>query len=72
MGNDKGDNEVESWAVHRSPDIYFMTGENPAKRQIDRLMKGVRPVIASNGVSYLLTWSEMYVVKRKRKKEMTG
>ena len=49
-----GDNEMLSGAMHRSPGIYFTVEGNPRKPQLgDRLMKVVRPVIASNGVSYL-------------------
>ena len=41
-------------AVHKYPGIYFITEENPSKPQLgDRLMKDVRPVIASNGVPFL-------------------
>jgi hypothetical protein len=40
-------------AVHRSSP--FTTEENPGKPQLgERLMKNVQPVIASNGVPYLL------------------
>ena len=39
--------------VHRSPDIYLGADEIIEKRQLgDRLLKAVRTVIASNGVSY--------------------
>jgi hypothetical protein len=42
--NDKGDKEVKSWALHRSPGIYLMAEKN---------MNAVRPVIILNGVPYL-------------------
>ena len=52
--NVKGDNKIKSGAVHRSSGIYFWAEENPRRSQLgDRLMKAVRPVIASNGVLYL-------------------
>ena len=52
--NDKCGNEVKSGAVYRFPGIYHTTEINPGKFQIgDRLMKAVRPVIASNWVLYL-------------------
>ena len=48
--NDKGDNEMISGAMHRSPDIYLTAEENPRKpQQGNCLTKAVRPVIASNG-----------------------
>ena len=50
----KDDDEMKPCYVHRSPGIYLMTEENPGKPQLgDRLMKAVRPVIASNGVLFL-------------------
>jgi len=49
--NDKGDNEMLLGAVHRFPGICLTVEENPRKPQLgDRLMKGLSPVIASNGV----------------------
>ena len=34
--------------------IYFTTEENPEKPQLgDRLIKAVRPVIASNGIPFI-------------------
>ena len=54
LANDKGDNEVKPGAVHRWTDIYFTDEGNPGKPKLgDRLMKAVRPVIVSNGFSYL-------------------
>ena len=51
--NDKGDSEMIPRTVHRSPGINLPADENPGKPQLgDRLMKAVRPVIASDGVSY--------------------
>ena len=45
--NGKGD-------VHSYPGIYLMVKENPGKHQLgDHLMKAVRPIIISNGISYL-------------------
>ena len=47
--NDKGDNEMIPGAVHKSPGICLKVKENPENSQLgDRLMKTVRPVIASN------------------------
>ena len=46
--NNKGDNEMKQGAVHRSPGIYLTAEENPSLETV-----AVRPVIASNGVSYL-------------------
>ena len=41
-------------AVHRSPGICLTAEENPRKPQLeDSLMKVVRPVIASNGATFL-------------------
>ena len=52
--NDKGDNEVTTGAVHRSPGISLKAEENPGKSQLrDNLIKAVLPVINSNGVPYL-------------------
>ena len=52
--NYKGDNEMIPSSVHRSPSIYLTSEENPGKLQLgDRLMKTVRPGIASNGVPFL-------------------
>ena len=49
--NDKGDNEMILGTVHRSLGIYLTTEESSGKTKLgDRLMKAVRPVIASNGV----------------------
>ena len=40
-------------AVHRYPGIYFTAEENPRKRELgEHQMKAVRPLTASNGVSY--------------------
>ena len=40
VANDKGDNEIILWAVHRSPGICLTAEENPRKPQLgDRLMK---------------------------------
>ena len=42
VANDKGDNEMISWAVHRSPGICLTAEENPGKPQLgDSLMKGM-------------------------------
>ena len=46
--NDKGDNEMISWAVHRSPGICWT---NTSARRSS--MKAVQPVIVSDGVPYL-------------------
>ena len=41
-------------AVHRPPDIYLKTEDILGKPQLgDRVMKALRPVIASNEVPYL-------------------
>ena len=55
VANDKDDNEMILGAVERSRGICLTAEECPRKSQLgDRLMKGaVRPVIASNGVSFL-------------------
>ena len=37
VANDKGDNKISPGAVHRCPDIYLTTEENPG----DRVMKGL-------------------------------
>ena len=51
---DKGDKEMKPGAVHRFPGICLATEENRGDPQLgDGLMKVVRRVIASNGVSYL-------------------
>ena len=40
-------------AVHNSPAIYLTAEENSGKLQLgDRLMKVVRPVIASNVITF--------------------
>ena len=40
LANDKGDNEMILWAVHRSPGICLIAEENLRKPQLgDRLMK---------------------------------
>ena len=44
--NDKGDTEIVPGAMYRSPGICLMAVG-------DRQMKVLRPVIASNGVTYL-------------------
>ena len=42
VANDKGDNKMIPGAVHRSPGICFIAGENHGKSQLrDRLMKGL-------------------------------
>ena len=47
--NYKGDNEIQG-AVHTFPSSFLKAEENPTKPQLgDRMMKAVRPVIASNG-----------------------
>ena len=52
--NDKGYIEMTLGAVIRYTGICLKAEEIPGKRQLgDRLMKDVRPFIASNGVSYL-------------------
>ena len=52
VANDKGDNEMILGAVHRSPGLT--ADENSRKPQLgDRLMKAVRPVIASIGFPFL-------------------
>ena len=54
VANDKGDNEMILGAVHRYPGICLTAEENPRKPQLgDRLMKRLKPVIASNGVPFL-------------------
>ena len=56
--NDIGDIDMIPGTVHRSPGIYLTTEENPAKPQlVERMMKAIRPVITSNGASFLLTRS---------------
>ena len=51
---DKGDNELIPGTLHRSSGIYLMAEENPGKPLLgDRLMKVVRPFMASNGVPCL-------------------
>ena len=48
--NNKSDNEMILGSVHKSPEICLTAEENPGKPLLeDRLMKAVRPVIASNG-----------------------
>ena len=52
--NDKDDNKIIPEAVYRSSGIYFTAEESPGKPQlVDRLLKPVRPVNATNGVPYL-------------------
>ena len=47
---DKGDNEMNLGAVHRSPGFCHIAEENPRKSQLgDRLIKGC-------AISYLLKW----------------
>ena len=55
VANDKGDSEMILGAVHRSPGICLTAEENPQKTSARRLSDegAVRPVITSNGVSYL-------------------
>ena len=76
--NDKGDNEVKSGAVHRSPGICLTAEENPektsARRRSDELCKTI----------YRLNWSPLppnrsigsHITsereKRKKKKKRTG
>ena len=48
--NDKDDNKMIPWAVHSSPGICLRAEE---KELGDRLMKAMRPAIASNGVPCL-------------------
>ena len=51
VANDKGDNEMILGAVHRSSGIFLTAKEYPRELQLG---EGVlRPVIASNGVSFL-------------------
>ena len=74
--NNKRDNEIIPGDVHRSPWIYPSVEENPWKYQLgDRLLKAVRPVIASNGVPCLqmrLVGSHSTSGKGEEKKEGTG
>ena len=52
--NDKDDSEMIPGAVPKSQGIFLAAEENPGKPQLgNRVMKAVRPAIASNGVSYL-------------------
>ena len=68
--NDKGVNEVKPGVLHRSPGICLRAVENPEKSQLgDRLMKAVRPVIASSGVSCLQMKSERSHSTSGREKE---
>ena len=40
--------------MHRTPEIFFMTEKNTGNPQLEeRLMKAAKPVIASNGITYL-------------------
>ena len=49
--NYKSDNEMIPGAAHGSPGIYLRTEENSENPKLgDRLMKALRPVIASNGI----------------------
>ena len=66
VANDKGDNEMISETVHRSPGICLTAEENTGKPQLgDRLMKGLCHVIASYGDPYL----QMKLVGSHRKEE---
>ena len=68
--NDKGDNELITGAVHRSPDIYLTAEEALGKHELgDRLVKDVQPVIASNGVPYIQMRSVRSHRKSGREKE---
>jgi len=53
VANDKGDNEMNLRAVHRSPGICLTAEENPRKPWRPSDEGAVRPVIASNGVTFL-------------------
>ena len=67
--NDKGDNKMISEAVYRSPGIYLTVEKNLGKPQLgDRLIKTMRPVIASNGVPYLQMIAQ-HVRKAEERKE---
>ena len=58
--NDKDDNDMILGAVHKFPDICLVAEENPRQHQLGgKLMMAVRPVIASNRVSYLLQLSSV-------------
>ena len=54
LANDKGGNEVELEAVHRSPGIYLMTEKNPRGFHLgDHVMNAMLTVIAANSIPYL-------------------
>ena len=56
--------------VHRSPSIYLRVEENPRETSVRRSsMKAVRPVIASNRVSYFQMRIAQHVRKRGGKKK---
>ena len=68
--NDKGANEVKPGAVHRSPGTCFTAEGNPRKHQLgDRLMKTVRPAIASNPVHYHQMTARSHGTSGKEKEE---
>ena len=69
----KGFNETKAGAVHRSSGICLAAEENPGKPQLgDRLMKVVRQIIASNGVSYLQMTSVRSHSRPGKEKERMG
>ena len=80
VANDKGDNEMVTGAVHRSPGICLTTEENPGKTSARRSSDEgtVRPVIASNGVPVLqMRWVGSNSMsqkgrRKKRRKEKGG
>ena len=72
--NNEGDNELILGADHRSPSICLSAEEKPRKPLLgDPVMKAVRPVIASNRVSYLqitlVGWHNSSGRENERKKE---
>ena len=64
--DDNGDNKLIPEAMYRFPRLYFKAEENPRKPQLgDRLMKDMRPVIASDAVPC----RQMIAVEAGREKE---
>ena len=59
-------------AMHRFPSIHLTTEENPGKPQLKkRLLAGLLPVIASNGVPYLqITSVGSHCMSRTEKEEI--
>jgi hypothetical protein len=49
--DEEGNDEMEPFAVHRSPDIYIIARENLGKPQLGDSLKAVQ-VISSNGVTF--------------------